>query len=856
MKRKILLSSVAATLLSVMLVGCNEGDGTVINPDSSDDLVSSTIISSGFIQGLSYTCDKSKIKNITNSSGMSKCLPNDNIIYNIGSLILPTIKQSPLININDFYTDETNKNRLQLLLEKLDQDQDYTNGIEINEIMANKISINHDISSDDFLKNVGLDIGEYIDNEDVLSHSDDFVNSLTYTPEGNVISISMDEDNTVSSVVSVIHNDDNIALTYSIYSNVSNGTLNFDDGGDFEYTPNANFNGTDYFTFVANSPTKSSTPVAVTFTINPVNDDLVPNFTNISAIEDILFNGQLTTENIDNVPVTYSLKTQSINGVTTIDSNGIVTYKGNENYNGTDSFEYSVSSGVYTTKDKLVNVNITSVLDSITSNTTSLDVNEDSTLSSTISLTNNNNLNINNVEITNQMTNGIADISKLDNNTLSINIGSLTTDKNGLDSFEYKITTLEGETFNNSVTVNLIPQKDNIIVSNVFNQIEEDSIPDVNTGTNVGILTITNIDNMDLSYTLTKSPNNSTINFIQQSNDMLNYTVTPDLNFNGTDNFEITVTDEDGLENVQSIDINVNPTNDTINITSPVNLQLDEDTQYTEVITVENIDGDNLNFELNQNLSTLNGISTITKIDDYSANITYTPNADFNGNDSINIIVNDGIENLHTIPLIINPVVDNVTFNTTDITLEEDKSETQTLSLYNPDNYTITTTILSDISNGVITINTNDNTNPSFDFVSINNINTISDLIEFKIDYTIPSIGAVSLTKEMDVTITAINDIPLLLNGGNVVSTLVASDNTLPQGIDPDVNDVDSPDKLIYEFKVSDIDTLSLNTNIVITLDDEETGEYTIQGDDSGSVQFRVKDNKDVPSSWQTLTIN
>jgi VCBS repeat-containing protein len=66
-------------------------------------------------------------------------------------------------------------------------------------------------------------------------------------------------------------------LTANLVSGPSHGTLTLLPNGAFTYTPNANFNGVDSFTYKANDGTYDSNVATVTITVNPVNDP--PTFT-------------------------------------------------------------------------------------------------------------------------------------------------------------------------------------------------------------------------------------------------------------------------------------------------------------------------------------------------------------------------------------------------------------------------------------------------------------------------------------------------------------------------------------------------------------------------------------------------
>jgi VCBS repeat-containing protein len=61
-------------------------------------------------------------------------------------------------------------------------------------------------------------------------------------------------------------------LTAWLGSGTSHGTLTLNANGAFAYTPDANFNGTDTFTYRANDGALDSSPVTVTITVTAVND--------------------------------------------------------------------------------------------------------------------------------------------------------------------------------------------------------------------------------------------------------------------------------------------------------------------------------------------------------------------------------------------------------------------------------------------------------------------------------------------------------------------------------------------------------------------------------------------------------
>ncbi len=61
-------------------------------------------------------------------------------------------------------------------------------------------------------------------------------------------------------------------LTAVLVDDATNGTLSLNTDGSFTYAPDANYFGTDTFTYVANDGTENSNEATVTITVNPVND--------------------------------------------------------------------------------------------------------------------------------------------------------------------------------------------------------------------------------------------------------------------------------------------------------------------------------------------------------------------------------------------------------------------------------------------------------------------------------------------------------------------------------------------------------------------------------------------------------
>jgi Bacterial Ig domain/Cadherin-like domain len=147
-------------------------------------------------------------------------------------------------------------------------------------------------------------------------------------------------------------------------------------------------------------------------------------------------------------------------------------------------------------------------------------------------------------------------------------------------------------------------------------------------------------------------------------------TYTPNAGYTGPDSFQYTLTDSGGaVSNTATVSITVSASANNPPVANDTTLATDEDTplaiQADSVAT--DPDGDSLTFATFDASSAQGG--TIVKTT--TAELTYTPAANFNGQDSFKFSVNDGIadSNIATITVTVNPVNDpvvctDVSFNT------------------------------------------------------------------------------------------------------------------------------------------------------------------------------------------------
>ncbi|MFQ5642845.1 MAG: Ig-like domain-containing protein [Thiogranum sp.] len=133
---------------------------------------------------------------------------------------------------------------------------------------------------------------------------------------------------------------DNDPLSYSIVSQGSRGTVSITDPatGAFTYTPDANENGTDSFTFKASDGSADSNTATVSITVTPVNDLPVATGSCGTTLQAQPFNGTLSGTDLESPTfLTYSLNADGSGG-----AGPIVTAKG-----GTVTIT-NVTTGTYT----------------------------------------------------------------------------------------------------------------------------------------------------------------------------------------------------------------------------------------------------------------------------------------------------------------------------------------------------------------------------------------------------------------------------------------------------------------------------------------------------------------------------
>ena len=127
-----------------------------------------------------------------------------------------------------------------------------------------------------------------------------------------------------------------------------NGNLELSENGlEYIYTPNSNYNGQDSFTYVAFNGSFFSNIAEINLQIYPINDS--PNAENIivNGVEDIDINIEMIGGDIDGDDIIFNILNQPLNGTILID-NDVIVYSPDLNFNGTDQITYVTNDGCST----------------------------------------------------------------------------------------------------------------------------------------------------------------------------------------------------------------------------------------------------------------------------------------------------------------------------------------------------------------------------------------------------------------------------------------------------------------------------------------------------------------------------
>jgi len=168
-------------------------------------------------------------------------------------------------------------------------------------------------------------------------------------------SILTDEDTPVTVLLTGSDPDGN-PLTFSVVSDPSKGSL----GGiapNLTYTPEANYFGTDSFTYLANDGIANSSEATVSLTINPVNDAPTAKQQTLSVLANSSHWIALEGMDVDGDSLDYEVVSEPTNG-SLRGSPPNILYSPNQDFTGDDEFTFRVHDGAVYSAEATVTLSV------------------------------------------------------------------------------------------------------------------------------------------------------------------------------------------------------------------------------------------------------------------------------------------------------------------------------------------------------------------------------------------------------------------------------------------------------------------------------------------------------------------
>ncbi|HGF5084576.1 TPA: tandem-95 repeat protein [Vibrio parahaemolyticus] len=467
------------------------------------------------------------------------------------------------------------------------------------------------------------------------------VNAVNDTPEveSNIADQTLAEDFTPYSIdLNNAFSDVDGELTFSVSgnSNIQVAIVN----GIATFTPTADWSGSEALTFTATDPSGESVSQTVNFTVAPVADIVADKATVVEDTPTIIkVLGNDTFEGTDKV-VSLDTNNGPANGTVSVNPDGSVTYAPNDNYHGTDSFTYIVTSGGVS-ESAIVEVNVTPANDAPVAKDDIATTQEDTAVTIDV----------------------LPNDTDVDGDKLSIESVSVPKEQGTVEVVDGKLVFTPAENFNGDaeitytvtdgaltdqatvkVTVNAVNDTP-VVESNIADQtLAEDFTPytiDLNTA-------FSDVDNVDGELTFSVSGNSN----IQVAIVNGIATITPTADWNGSETLTFTATDPSGESVSQPVNFTVAPVADIVADKATV---VEDTSTVIKVLGNDTFEGDGKVVSLDTNNGPANGTVSVNP----DGSVTYTPNDNYQGTDSFTYIVTSGgVSESTTVSVDVTPVND------------------------------------------------------------------------------------------------------------------------------------------------------------------------------------------------------
>ncbi|MET3761790.1 VCBS repeat-containing protein [Sphingomonas sp. UYEF23] len=400
------------------------------------------------------------------------------------------------------------------------------------------------------------------------------------------------------------------------------GSVVINSDGTITFTPNADFNGTATITYTISDGAGGTASATATVIVAPVNDPPVATNDTATTNEDTPVTVSVLTNDRDVDADTLTVTSASSpDGRVTLNANGTITFTPNADFNGVATVAYAISDGKGGTASATVAITVTPVNDPPVANPSSATTAEDTPVIVAV-LANDSDVDGNPLTVTAaSAANGTVTI--LPDGTVRYTPNP---DFNGSDTITYTISDGQGGFATSSVAVSVTPVNDPPVATNDTATTAEDqpvTIPVLanDTDREGGQLIVTSASSPD--GTVKINPD-GTITF------------TPNANFNGATSITYTIRDDAGATSTATVAATVTPVNDAP-IANPSSATAVEDTAVVVPVLANDSDPDGNPLTV-VSATAPHGTVTINA----DGTVTYLPDADFNGTDTITYTISDG----------------------------------------------------------------------------------------------------------------------------------------------------------------------------------------------------------------------
>jgi len=651
------------------------------------------------------------------------------------------------------------------------------------------------------------------------------VNSINDLPVARDDRLATDED--TPKAVNVLENDSDIesaTLQVSALEPCGHGQLAVAPDNTVTYTPEANYNGDDSCRYTVEDEDGGVAQATLSVTVASVEDPPVAMDDTIHILEEETLDFDVWANDFepDGDPLGLVEFSQAATGSVSHREAGIFSYTPLHNFNGSDSFTYTIADNKGNQAMATVTIQVVAVADQPTIVNDTVTTAEDTLVNIPVlrndSDPDGQSLSVEMISASDPPQHGTAVISANGQSIVYTPVHNF----NGSDSFSYRAVTSDGRPGQATVSVTITPVNDDAVA------VDDRAATTEETAVTIDVLANdSDVEGNPLTILEIDSPPANGTARVVENGERVRYTPNRDFPFDrpsDTDSFTYRVSDGIGSPDTGTVTVTVSNVNDDpTGVDDAASVAEDPDQALAIEVTTNDSDIDGDTVRVISVGTAQNG--TVARLN--NTTVTYLPNRDFFGDDRFTYTLGDG--NGGTATATVRVTVTNVNdppeaVDDTAVANEEQPSEINvTRNDQDPDSDTLTVSAVTQPANGTVAI-TNSYTVTYTSAENFNGTDTFS--------YTISDGNGGSDTATVTVTVAEVNDPPVAVD-----DTAATNEDTAVE-IDVLANDMDT-DTPLGQLRVEAI------------TDGADNGTATVI---NNGLRVRYQPNPDFPLTAETGT--